>query len=86
MQRKFFSILFMLLLILMVLTGCTMLQNDFVSPEVEKNEIPPIAKENEKEDRPDPRPFQFEANDEFEKIYGWIDDQTIIYGFMFMAN
>lgn len=71
----------MLLLILMVLTGCTMLQNDFVSPEVEKNEIPPIAKENEKEDRPDPRPFQFEANDEFEKIYGWIDDQTIIYGF-----
>lgn len=70
----------MMLLIFMVLTGCTLLQSDFVSPEVEKD-LPPKAGENEGE-RPNPTPLQLDAGDEFEKIYGWIDDQTIIYSFV----
>ncbi|MBO0995247.1 hypothetical protein [Bacillus sp. SD088] len=82
MQKKFFWI-FLILLVLIVLPGCTLSQNKFVSPEIEKKDPPPTSKEDEQST---PTPFQLEAGDEFEQIYGWVDDETILYAFIHKGN
>ncbi|MCJ7843408.1 hypothetical protein MUB24_21535 [Lederbergia sp. NSJ-179] len=76
MRKRILTLMIMISFI--VLTGCTLLQSDFPPPG-SKTDPSPEQKEGEKE--PSLIPLDLDI-DEFENIYGWMDNQTILYSFV----